>query len=96
MSYYNYVLVIFTKSIPGLEQVKLDARTAGQMLPAGSIPLAIANENNSEITEIINSVESEKIIEFVDNCLQETYNNSNAHSDTYIEYQKPNWKYIYS
>jgi len=92
MSYYNYVLVVFTKC-DWEENVQLDIRTAGQMLPSGAIPLAIVNENTSEITEIINSVDSAKIIEFADNCLQEIYDNSNAHSDTQCKYQKPEWKY---
>ena len=94
MSYYNYVLVIFTKD--QIEPFELDCRTAGQMLPAGAIPLAIANENTREIFEVVNDVDSEKIIDFIECELKNIYDNSNAHSDTYIEYRGTNWTYIKS
>jgi hypothetical protein len=97
MSYYNDVYVIF-KNGEGL-----DWRTAGQMLPAGSIPLAVANANNEEIVEIINDYEPEIIINFVNTAIQNNFQISKKYSQQYkAEYvakakaRLPNWKYIHS
>ena len=68
MSYYNDVYAIF-KNGEGL-----DWRTAGQMLPAGAIPVAVANTHNRIITEVINEFEAKKVIDFTNQVLEKEIN----------------------
>jgi hypothetical protein len=65
MSYYNYVVVVFTVGNE-FNVDDLDFRTAGQMLPSGAIPLAIVNFNTHQYFEVINTHEPEFIMNWLD------------------------------
>ena len=69
MGYYNYVEVMFFLESDGRDEnyvpKKLHSRHAGQMLPAGSIPLAICDLNQEEIYYFYNDVPKEKVIDFI-------------------------------
>jgi hypothetical protein len=64
MGYFNYVNILFRTGceFPELNGAKfpIQVRTAGQMLPAGSIPILIVNENKKQIVEILNEVSYER------------------------------------
>jgi len=61
--YYNDVYVIFNQG--NLIEKHLDFRTGGQMLPSGSIPIAIVNCNTKKYFEIENSFGSKEILEYL-------------------------------
>jgi hypothetical protein len=82
MSYYNSVYVIFQNGDG------LDWRFAGQMLPAGAIPIAVANSYKDKITEIINEFKPETIIDFVNEIIQKKYAPKTI--------KLSNWEYIHS
>lgn len=90
MSYYNNIMVIY--ELGG----KLASRMAGQMLPSGVIVLAIANKNSGEITEVINSVEPETIMEFVSKEFREAWELTKHYSEDNDPYSEPEWEYFLS
>jgi len=65
MGYYNEVQVVF--AIGDQFNGELGVRDAGQILPKGSIPIAILNYNQNVIVEIINSRNKEEILYFFKN-----------------------------
>jgi len=60
MSYYNHVYVMFNNT--NLTSANFDSRFAGQMLPSGSIPIAVINCNTHKYFEIENTYESVAVL----------------------------------
>jgi len=91
MSYYNNVVVLF------INFGKSDWRMAGQMLPKGSIPIAVINYHNGSIVQIVNDLSKEEIINFA-NSLRKSVLHQIHQPEQNTDYFPPEngWEYIES
>lgn len=62
------------------------------MLPAGAIPLAVANRNKGKITEIKNNFSPLGIVNFINQTFKENFEISRKYSGI-EEYKEINWEY---
>jgi len=91
MSYYNNVVVLFNNF------GQSDWRMAGQMLPKGSIPIAVINYHNGSIVQIVNDLSKEEIISFA-NSLRENTLHEMHQPEQNTDYFPPKngWEYMES
>ena len=90
MSYYNNIMVVFNNF------GELDCRSAGQILPKGSIPVAIVNYHNGTITEIINDVPKEEMVNYANNFLASVLHQIHQPENNTHYIAPEEWKYIES
>jgi len=90
MSYYNNVVVLFSSFGQN------DWRMAGQMLPKGSIPIAVINYHNGSIIQIVNDLSKDEIINFANNLRENTLHEMHQ-PESNTDYIAPaRWQYISS